>query len=223
MDLLIVRHGQSVGNSEGRMQGHRDYPLSDTGRAQARLLGAWLAERRIGWEIAYCSPLARARETAELLAETVPGPAPIVEPALAEIRAGALEGLTRDDMLAHHPSFLQRPITALGDFAEYGGESYDDVQARVLNFVDRLVREHGPEARRVLLVGHGGIDFQIVKQLICEPVPRVCILRMGNCAATLVRMRERRGATMGEVVWHVPLELIEPLPPDAEGTDRIFR
>jgi broad specificity phosphatase PhoE len=223
MQILIVRHGQSVGNAEGRMQGHRDYPLSDVGRDQARRLGGWLAERRIGWDIAYCSPLARARETAELLAECVPGPAPSVEPNLAEVRAGSLEGLTRDEILERHPGFLERPITSLADFAEFGGESYDDVQTRVRDLVDRLEREHRGAEHRVLLVGHGGIDFQIVKRLICEPVPRVCILRMGNCTATLVRMRERRGVHMGEVVWHVPLELLEPHAVEAEGTNRIFR
>jgi hypothetical protein len=60
----------------------------------------------------------------------------------------------------------------------------------------------------VLCVGHGGLNFQLLKQLICEPVPRVCIVRMGNCSATLVRFRERRGTFMGEIVWHVPVELM---------------
>jgi broad specificity phosphatase PhoE len=223
MEILIVRHGESVGNAEGRMQGHRDYPLSETGQRQARLLAAWLAERQMGWDVAYCSPLARARQTAELLAEHVPGPAPSVDDALAELRAGSLEGLTREEILELHPGFLQRPITTLADFSEFGGEGYEQVQARVSDLIERLVQQHRAAERRVLLVGHGGIDFQIVKRLICEPVPRVCILRMGNCTVTLVRMRERRGVYMGEVVWHVPLELFEPRAPQAEGTSQIFR
>jgi broad specificity phosphatase PhoE len=126
-------------------------------------------------------------------------------------------------MLAACPDFLQRKITELGDFADFGGESYDEVQARARSFVAELEREHRAAESRVLLVAHGGINFQILKSLICEPVPRVCIVRMGNCSATLVRMRERRGSYLGEVVWHVPLELIEPRAPDAEGTTRIFR
>jgi broad specificity phosphatase PhoE len=223
MDIFLVRHGESVGNSEGRMQGHLDYPLSEAGRAQARRLGVWMASRRLVWDVALCSPLARAKETAEILSEVVPGPAPTPESALAEIHAGKLEGLNRDEMASQHPTWLERDITQLGDFDEMGGESYDQVQARVHELAARLERDHRDAESRVLLVGHGGVNFQLLKSLICKPVPRVCILRMGNCTITLVRMRERRGTYIGEVVWHVPLELIEPLAPDAEATDRIFR
>ena len=60
----------------------------------------------------------------------------------------------------------------------------------------------------MLLVGHGGINFQLLKLMICEPVPRVCIVRMGNCSATLVRLRQRRDRYIGEVAWHVPIELM---------------
>jgi probable phosphoglycerate mutase len=223
MEVLLVRHGQSVGNREGRMQGHQDFPLSDTGRAQAKTLAAWLREREIGWDIAYASPLARARETAEIMAAELGLPEPIGALELREIRAGELEGLTRDDILARHPAFMDRAITDLGDFAEFGGESYDEVQARVRGWVDKLEREHRAPEQRVLVVAHGGINFQILKTLICEPVPRVCIVRMGNCSATLVRMRERRGVYMGEVVWHVPLELVAPQRDPGADTSRIFR
>jgi hypothetical protein len=60
----------------------------------------------------------------------------------------------------------------------------------------------------VLLVGHGGFHFQLAKSLICEPVPRVCILRITNCAATLIRLRERHATYMGELLWHIPVDLM---------------
>jgi probable phosphoglycerate mutase len=222
MEILLLRHGESVGNQEGRMQGHQDFPLAEQGRAQARLLAAWLGERDIGWDVAYTSPLARARETAEIVTAERGAPLPIPADELVEIGAGTLEGLTREEILAAHPGFMHRPITDLGDFAEFGGESYDDVQRRVKLWLGRLEREHRAAEHRVLAVAHGGINFQILKALICEPVPRVCIVRMGNCSATLVRMRERRGVYMGEVVWHVPLELVAPRAA-VEDTSRIFR
>ncbi|HEV8248129.1 MAG TPA: hypothetical protein VGP93_20280, partial [Polyangiaceae bacterium] len=61
----------------------------------------------------------------------------------------------------------------------------------------------------------GGFHFQLLKLLVCEPVPRVCIVRMSNCAATLVRLRERHGVFRGELVWHVPIELMQPSGPPA--------
>jgi probable phosphoglycerate mutase len=221
MDILLVRHGESEGNAERRMQGHLDLHLSETGRAQARALANWLARNAIGWEAALTSPLARARQTAELISNTTSAPTPEVDADLAEIRAGSLEGLTREQMLESFPSFLERPVTDLGDFSEFGGESYEDVQLRARRLLAKLERLYREPPVRVLLVGHGGMNFQLLKILICEPVPRVCILRMGNCSATLVRMRERRGRYLGELVWHVPLELMGTQA--SEGVAGIFR
>jgi broad specificity phosphatase PhoE len=165
----------------------------------------------------------RAKQSAELLADLTGLPLAEPEPDLAELRAGALEGLTRDEMAERHPTFLQRAIDRLADFAEFGGEGYDEVQARARRLLDKLERLHRSDARRVLLVGHGGINFQLVKLMVCEPVPRVCILRMGNCSATLVRMRDRRGRYLGEVVWHVPLELMTTEATEGEGVANVFR
>lgn len=221
MDILFVRHAESVGNAEARMQGHLDFPLSELGRAQVERLADWLTAQRIGWDAAYCSPLARAWQTAERIARLRPDVALEPDPDLKEIAAGALEGLTREQMQEQFPEFLRRPITALGDFEAFGGEGYDAVQVRVERVVARLVARHRPAGHRVLVVAHGGIGFQLVKRLVCEPVPRVCIVHFGNCSASLVRMRERRGAFMGELLWHVPLELMGA--PTGEGIGAVFR
>jgi probable phosphoglycerate mutase len=221
MDILLVRHGESEGNVERRMQGHLDLHLSETGRAQVRALAGWLVRNAVLWDEALTSPLARARQTAELISEITGSPAAQVEPELAELRAGSLEGLTREQMLAQFPAFLERPVTELGDFAEFGGESYEDVQLRARRLVAKLEARFRNPPRRVLLIAHGGINFQLLKILICEPVPRVCIVRMGNCSATLVRMRERRGHYLGEIVWHVPLELMGA--ETGEGVASLFR
>lgn len=208
MDLLIVRHGESEANAEGRLQGWLDYPLSERGRAQARQLAAWLKSTGTSWDFAFSSPLRRARETAEILSADTGQPAASVEPDLAEIRAGALEGLTRDDMAEKHPEWMQRGVTELGDFSQFGGESYDQVQARVSALLDRWIGAFRASAPRVLVVAHGGVNFQILKKLICAPVPRVCIVRMGNCSVTQVKLRERRGTFMGELVFHLPVEMM---------------
>ena len=221
MEILLVRHGESVGNLEGRMQGHRDFPLSDLGRQQAARLAAWLQGHGITWDVAYASPLLRASQTAALLAELTGQPAAGHEPDLAELRAGQLEGLTRDDMLERYPEFLQRSITELGDFSEFGGEGYDEVQERARRLLARLEQRHREAEHRVLLVAHGGINFQLLKLMICEPVPRVCIVRMGNCSATLVRLRQRRDRYIGEVAWHVPIELMGG--ESGEGVASLFR
>ncbi|MGC4089548.1 MAG: histidine phosphatase family protein [Polyangiaceae bacterium] len=221
MDILFVRHGESEGNAHGRLQGRLDSPLSPLGSEQALRLGNWLASIGFRWDVAYASPLLRAWETAQIACRAAGGSAPESDPKLCEIGAGRIEGLTRDEIIERHPSYIERRVTDLGDFSDFGGESYDDVQLRARDVRTRLEALHRAAGARVLLVGHGGFNFQLVKYLLCEPVPRVCILKMGNCTASLVRMRERRGSYMGELLWHVPVELMGGSSQDAGGA--LFR
>jgi probable phosphoglycerate mutase len=208
MELLIVRHGESVANAEGRMQGQSDYPLSTTGERQAAQLGRFLLSAGLRFDAAYTSPLARARATALALTQALGLPDAELAPELSELHAGSLQGLTQAEIAASFPSFMERSLTELGDFSEYGGESYDQVQARIRCLVERWQRLHRPLAHRILAVAHGGTNFHLVKALVCEPVPRVMSLKFGNCTATLVRMRERRGKFHGEVVFHLPVDLL---------------
>lgn len=208
MEIVLVRHGESEGNAQARMQGHLDYPLTERGREQARVLGDWFVQHGVAWSRVYVSPLARAWETAEIVVGRTGGPPLTREPALIELTAGALEGLTQEEIVSRFPRFAERHVTEIGDFSEFGGESYDAVQLRATALRQRLEDAHRLLEDRILLVGHGGFNFQLLKSLVCEPVPRVCIVRMSNCAATKVRMRQRHNVFMGELVWHVPQELM---------------
>ena len=208
MELLIVRHGESVANAEGRMQGQTDYPLSPTGERQAEVLGRFLKSAGFAFDAAYTSPLTRARATALTLTRALGMAEATHEPHLSEINAGGLQGLTRAEIAAQFPGFFERGVTELGDFSEYGGESYADVQARVKGLVARWHERHLEDKHRVLAVAHGGTNFHLVKALVCDPVPRVMSLKFGNCTATLVRMRQRRGRYLGEVIFHLPVDLL---------------
>lgn len=203
-----MRHGQSVANRDGVLQGQYDAPLSELGERQANQLGAWLAARQVGWDAAYCSPLSRARDTARIITERAGREPPAELAELAEIHAGSMQGKPRDALRAEHPSFYERGIDGLGDYAEFGGESYDDVQARVARLLAQLFERHRPSADRVLLVSHGGLMFQLAKALLCQPVPRVLMLKFGNCSLTRLHLRERRGTFIGELEWHLPLDLL---------------
>ncbi len=209
MFLLFVRHGESEGNLAGLMQGRGDFPLSERGRAQAQRLGAWLAEHGVGWDAAYVSPLGRARQTAEIVVAAPEGRSRRWSRTWPRSPWAPWKGSTASRSPERHPDFLTRDITKLGDFGAYGGETYEAIQERVARLTKKLFERHREaSAERVLLVAHGGLGFHLLKSLVCEPVPPVCILRLGNCTASLVRMRERRGVFFGELTWHVPVELM---------------
>jgi broad specificity phosphatase PhoE len=220
MEIMLLRHGESQGNAQGRMQGRRDYPLSPLGQEQAALAARFLAGQG-PFAAAYASPLKRAFETATIVRAHGVGPDPIIDEDLHEIAAGSLEGMNEAEIRLTYPVFMDRRLTETGDFSDYGGESYADVQARVKRVMARLEAAHRAAEDRVLVVGHGGFHYQLAKSLLCEPVPRVCLLKIGNCTVSLLRLRVRRGVYMAELVFHVPVELMGGT--SGEGAARLFR
>ncbi|HEU5477437.1 MAG TPA: histidine phosphatase family protein [Gaiellaceae bacterium] len=134
--LLLVRHGETDWNADGRLQGQTDRPLSDFGRRQARELAEELEDEQL--EAIYSSDLARARETAEIVGARLGLPV-VFDPDLREKDWGTWEGLTA----------VER------DRVEFVGESTEAHQERILLALRRISARH-PGDGRVLVVTHGG-------------------------------------------------------------------
>ena len=206
MDLILVRHGESSANVEGRLQGQRDYPLTRRGRAQAEALAAWSERSGLSWDAAYCSPLSRAKETAEIISRARTSVVPQTSADLREFDAGALQGLLHHQIRERFPEFFERELSEYADYSRWGGESYDDIVERVRRVRAFLELRHRKAADRVLVVGHGGFGTEVVKHLVCEPAPRSFNVKFGNCTAILVRMSERFQTYIGRMIWQVPVE-----------------
>src|ERR1051326_8658801 len=103
--LLLVRHGESTWNSERRIQGQLDPPLTPHGFEQAKLLAERLTGRRVAGF--YCSDLARAHQTAEVLAQAV-DVEPTPEPGLREVALGEWEGKTREELIDGWPDLWEQ-------------------------------------------------------------------------------------------------------------------
>src|SRR5436305_12534 len=95
-DLVLVRHGETEWNRLGRVQGLTDIPLNETGRRQAHQAGRRLSHEH--WDGIASSPLARAAQTAEIIAREVGLPAPELVEALVERNYGDAEGLTGEEI-----------------------------------------------------------------------------------------------------------------------------
>ena len=209
MDLIIVRHGESSANVEGRLQGQRDYPLTRRGRAQAEALARWSERVGLSWDAAYCSPLSRAKETAEIISGLRGSVPPVVCPDLMEFEAGALQGLLHHQIRERFPEFFERSLSEYADYSRWGGESYDQIVDRVRRLRAFFEARHRQSADRVLVVGHGGFGTEVVKHLVCEPAPRSFNVKFDNCTAILVRMSERFQTYVGRLLWQVPVELMQ--------------
>lgn len=168
MQLLLIRHGQSQANLEGIIQGNDD-PLTELGRRQADALGRHLAATR-SINVLYASPLARARQTAQLIGGHL-GLEPVFEPGLAEIHAGTAAGMTWDAWAAAHPERAARMRTrarTLNDGWE-GGETGRVFRTRVLAAWDRIVEAHRATDDTVAVVSHGGALAWIASHLHGDP------------------------------------------------------
>lgn len=139
IELIVLRHGPTRWNALGRIQGQRDIPLSEAGRA--RVLSWRLPpDATAGGRRWYVSPLLRTRETARLLGFDAATP----EPALMEAAWGAWEGETLADLRARlGPAMAENEARGL-DFRPPGGESPRDLQARLRGFLRRLATEGRP-------------------------------------------------------------------------------
>ena len=148
-EILLARHGETDWNRESRFQGHADPPLNELGREQAAELAAALADEQVA--AVYSSPLLRAFETAQAIAERHGLTATPVE-GLREVDVGSWQALTRDEVERRFPEQFRR-------WLEYGrgwddGETYEEMGERVLGALEELAVHHDGE--RIVAVTHGG-------------------------------------------------------------------
>jgi broad specificity phosphatase PhoE len=147
--LLLVRHGETDWNRDGRWQGGSDTSLNDVGREQARALAD-----RLDGDIAavYSSDLARARETADIVAAKL-GLAVQIDPRLRERGFGSWEGLTITEIEERFADAHRRWLAGEGAGAD-DAEPFEDFFVRVSDFLADVLRLHPEE--EVLVISHGG-------------------------------------------------------------------
>lgn len=141
MRLLLVRHGESTWNAQGRYQGRLDPPLSQRGRAQAQALASRLQSEPFadGFKVGtiVSSPLERARDTAQACADVLALPLGTDE-RLTEISHGEWEGKLRGQIASRWPEMLAT-WRANPDLVRFpGGENLDQVRVRLDSFVRHL-------------------------------------------------------------------------------------
>ena len=172
--LIFVRHGQTDWNAAGRLQGQRDIPLNERGRAQAGSVGqicAMLlpakADRRPPLLNMVASPLVRACATMGIVRVSLGLPETpfAVDDRLKEIAFGVWEGMTWTEIIRQYADAAAARERDRWGFAPPGGESYADVAERVGNWLktldgDTLVVAHGGIGR-VLTVLLAGVDPEV--------------------------------------------------------------
>jgi broad specificity phosphatase PhoE len=163
--IWLARHGQTAYNHERRFQGHLPVPLNDTGRAQAHELAAQAAQRE--WALLYCSPLARALETATIVGAAI-GLTPIQDMRFAETETGDWTDRTFADIQAAHPEQFAGFVSGAIGFRFPGGESFAEQEQRVMAGIEAV----RAGAQPALVVCHGVTMRLILAHVRGDPALR---------------------------------------------------
>jgi broad specificity phosphatase PhoE len=190
--LILVRHGETDWNRDRRIQGSTDIPLNDTGRAQARDAAAALRDQfdlapDTVPPIVVASDLARARETAEIIAMELELSAPRLYPDLRERAYGDAEGLDADEFIRRWGDWHTAEVP--------GAEPWPHLRARGLRALQAVVRDarHGtaPAAASVIVVAHGALIRELIRHATGGELPPPGARLANGSAYTMLYERER--------------------------------
>lgn len=180
MKIYLVRHGETDWNQAGLLQGQTDIALNAQGLEQAREAAERLKE--VPFELAFCSPLIRAKRTAE----TIIGDRKITLTAderLRELNFGPWEGVD----IRTIKDAASQPFTNPGSYIPpEGAESFAQLYKRSGEFVDQVLLPLEGTYETVLVVAHGGVNRSILNPVLNIPVDDFWRMHMGNCATAIL-------------------------------------
>jgi probable phosphoglycerate mutase len=174
--ICIARHGETDWNLTGTLQGWLDIPINAQGRRQAAELADVCSAT--GFARIWSSPLIRASETAEIVAETLRLPAPFLHDGLKERCFGVIQGVPKAELADLNPLLLQQLLrrNPAAHFEE--GESMDEFASRVLGAVAEIAACH--RGQRVLVITHGWVMDVLTRHINDLPIAAVLNLKRKN-------------------------------------------
>jgi broad specificity phosphatase PhoE len=195
MRIILVRHGETLWNREHRCQGKTDTDLTLLGLKQAEELAQRLGQEQLA--AVYSSPLKRARQTAQLIAQLHRLPVEI-RAGLREMDQGGLEGKTFVELREEYGEFMERWREDPAGVRLPGGESLDELQQRAWAEIERIRQEH-PQGQ-VVVVGHQMAIITIICRFLDislthfrrlrQDLASLSILEYGERGPALVRLNE---------------------------------
>jgi broad specificity phosphatase PhoE len=186
--IVLVRHGQTAWNREVRFRGRADLPLDAFGLEQAEATARYLVER---WPVdaIYASPMRRAMQTAEAIAEAH---RLIVQPfdGLLDIDFGEWQGHSPEKVEERYPKLLRAWFQAPHTVQIPSGESLDDVRDRVVSGLDQVIERH--PGQTVAMIGHTVVNRVLLCAVLGLGNDHFWRLRQETCAVNVFEV-ERDG------------------------------
>jgi len=163
--LIVIRHGETVSNTEKRLQGHSDSPLSVTGISQSKAVAKRL--KNVKFSELYCSDLGRAIQTAELISQQT-GHKLIKDQRLRERNLGIFQGLVKDEIKIKYPEHWKSFHTAGPDYIIPDGESANQRFQRSINCFEEIAQNNFNKS--VVIISHGSVLDGLFRYVVGVPI-----------------------------------------------------
>jgi len=188
-ELILIRHGETLWNQQGRMQGQQDSPLTELGVRQTRQLARRLREVPFG--ALYSSDLGRAYRTALSIAEET-GHTVTIDTRLRERNFGVFEGLTNTEIKVRYPEDHVRFASRDPHYVMSGGESAHEFQQRCVCCLSEIADDH--RGANAVVVTHGLVLDALYRAALGMPIEQPRGFPLLNCSLNTFRYEEGR--------WH---------------------
>ena len=195
MQIVLVRHGATDWNLEGRCQGSTDRELSELGISQAKHIASHLSKEPV--EAVYSSDLQRARQTADLISQPHRLPV-LIEDHVRELDHGELEGLTFNEIKENYSAFLTRWRSEPAEIQVPGGERLVDVAERAWRGLNRIA-EHHREAHTIIVVSHNFPILGIVCRVTGTPLNHYRTFHLDPGSTTRISINGANAWSLTEV------------------------
>jgi len=174
--IYLLRHGATVPSSDKRYIGQIDIPLSDIGRKQAQWWQEELAQ--IKFDAIYCSDLSRAIDTAQIVAQNQTTEIKSTSQ-LREINLGDWDSMGMQEIRETYPDAWLKRGQQLDRFRPPNGESFQDLQHRVLTVVESIEFN---SVQNVLMVSHAGVNRVLICRMLDKPLKDLFQIPQGEAA-----------------------------------------
>jgi probable phosphoglycerate mutase len=191
--LVLVRHGATVHTAAKRFSGglaSSNPGLSDEGRAQIREVADWLAPLGAAIDAVVTSPVRRTVESAQILAARLELPL-VEEPGFAEMEFGSWDGMTFAEVQARQPEEIEAWLGSLDVAPGGGGETFREVEARVLAGLARVLERYA--GRTVAVVSHVTPIKTLVAHAVDAPLTSLFRMELSTASVSVVSFVETEG------------------------------
>lgn len=180
--ILLFRHGETANSKEVCFNGHYDVGLSERGQKQFQHWADILKKEK--FEAIYSSDLQRTRNSAEFIGK-VHGLEPVTYPELRELSFGTWEGMSVSEVEAKYPGQMKERMESVAAFQADGGETYSQLQARVIPKFEEIVARHIND--QIVMVYHGGVNRVILGHLLGISIDKIFRIHQDYAALNIIQ------------------------------------